>query len=305
MTSRLRILKYPWHTAHDYELAKLPHDFLYLSGTSREWSRKTRPIPANIRWVPTIESVKADVMILHVDQWLWFDPAKRLLFEQLRDAFDGPKIIINHGCNMLDGCTSEQMQTLVGDTMMVCNSVTAHRLWGVKNSRYIRHGMSPEEWPQTNHSKANVVVSQAFSNRHAACRNPAWVRTLEKSVKVTWVGRDIKFPEFERYQQFLRNSSIFFNPSFSSANPRARTEAMLMGLVVVTTNMHEEEEYIRNGVNGFCSNDLEEITDFIRYLKKNPRQAELIGAAGRETAQSHFHIDQFLDQWQRLLRDCL
>jgi hypothetical protein len=304
MKTRLRILKYPWHTAHDYELAKLPHDFYYLSNTSRDWSHKTRPVPSNISWIPSIESVKADVMILHVDQWLWFDPAKRLLFERLRE-FTGPKIIINHGCNMLDGCTSEQMQQMVGDDMMVCNSITAHRLWNVKNSRYIRHGMSPEEWPQTNHARQNLVVSQAYSNRHAACRNPDWVRALEKTTKVVWVGRDVHFPDFERYRLFLRNSSIFFNPSFSSANPRARTEAMLMGLVVVTTNMHGEEEYIQNGVNGFCSNDFNEIVDFISFLKKNPWQVEKIGSAGRQTAQSYFHIDQFLAQWEQLLSDYL
>ena len=80
---------------------------------------------------------------------------------------------------------------------------------------------------------------------------------------------------------------------------------MLTGLAIVTTNSHGEDEYIENGVNGFCSNDYDELVDYLDYLYRNPDQVAKIGQAGRATAQKVFHIDRFIEQWNRLLTDVL
>ena len=298
---RYRILKYPWHTAHDYELAKLPAEFYYLSNTPRQWNTQHRPIPDNIRWVPSHQHEATDAMILHLDQWSWQEPAKRYLFLRHRDAYDGPKIVINHGCNLVDGCSSETMKELVEGCYMVCNSPTAHRLWGVPDSRYIRHGMSPDEWPQTDYARHEVLVVQAAGRMHAACRNVDGVARAEEKVKILWIGRDRSFDSFNKYRHFLQSSSIFLQPSYASANPRSRTEAMLTGLAIVTTNTHGEDEYIVNGVNGFCSNDFDELIEYLQYLLARPEQVRKIGRAGRETAQKVFHIDRFVEQWSQLL----
>ena len=300
---RYRILKHPWHTGHDYELSKLPHDFFYLSSTPRTWAVQQRPIPPNIQWVPTHDAERTDVMILHVDQWAWQEPAKRFLFLRFRDAYEGPKIVINHGSNMVDGCSSETMADLVQGCYMVCNSPTAKELWGVPDSRYIRHGMSPEEWPQTDYARHEVLVVQAAGRMHGAVRNVEGIARVEEQVKINWIGRDRTFDSFNKYRHFLQSSSIFFQPSFASANPRTRTEAMLTGLAIVTTNSHGEDEYIENGVNGFCSNDFDELIEYLQYLLANPEQVRKIGQAGRQTAQEVFHIDRFVDQWNQLLTE--
>ena len=129
---------------------------------------------------------------------------------------------------------------------------------------------------------------RAYSKIHAGYRNTEGVEQAERFVDITWIGRDRRFDSFNKYKHYLQSSSIFFNPSFASPNPRARTEAMLTGLVVVTTNTHGEDEYIENGINGFCSNDLGELIDFLIYLKNNPRMTTKIGQAGRATAQKVF-----------------
>lgn len=300
-TRRRRIVKYPWHTAHDYELTKLPHDFFFVSGTSREWHVDQRPMPQSITWVPSSSAVESDVMILHVDQWAYHEPAKRFLLERMRDGYRGPKIVINHGCNMVDGCTSDQMRELIGDCHMVANSKTAQELWGVPSSTFIRHGMSTEEWRETDYANHNILHIQPFDTRHGACRNIDAVRRAEKRVPITWVGRDVRFRTFAKYRQYLRSSSIFFNPSFASANPRARTEAMLCGLAVVTTSSHGESEYIRNGENGFCSNDMDELFEYLEFLYRSPEEVRRIGRAGRRTAQEVFNIQSFTEQWNALL----
>lgn len=298
-----RVLKYPWHTAHDYELAKLPHAFLYLTSTPRAWALSQRPIPANIAWVPSHHAEHTDLMILDVDQWTWQEPAKRFLFLRYRDAYDGPKIVINHGSNMVDGCSSEIMRELVRGCYMVCNSATACEQWDVADSRYIRHGMSPTEWPQTDYGRHEVLVVQAAGRIHGLCRNFEGIAQVEERIPITWVGRDRHFDSFNKYRRFLQSSSIFLQPSYASANPRSRTEAMLTGLAIVSTNSNGEDEYIRNGINGFCSNDFDELVEFLDYLLANPDQVRKIGTAGRETAQRVFHIDRFVEQWNELLHE--
>jgi glycosyltransferase involved in cell wall biosynthesis len=303
--TQLNILKYPWHIGHDYELAKLPHNFLYLSDTYRSWVSAQRPQPSNISWTSGIEDVDADMMILHLDQWSFHEPAKRFLFKGLKDRFHGPKVVIIHGCNMLDGCTSEQMQELVEGCYVVVNSQTSLDLWGLDNSRFILHGMSPEEWPQTDYTNKNVVMVQPHTARHAVTRNDSGIQLAEQRLSITWVGRDIHCSSFDDYRKFLSSSSVYFNPSFASANPRSRAEAMLCGLVVVTTDSHGEGDYIENGVNGYCSNDISELTEFILYLLANPEELESIGRRGRETAQEMFHIDRFSSQWCGLIQEAI
>ena len=298
---RYRILKYPWHTAHDYELTKIPHDFFFLSSTPRRWATEQRPVPPSVTWVDGPDDEPTDVMILHLDQWAFQEPAKRFLFQHYRDVYSGPKVVINHGSNMSDGMSSEVLAELLGDAFMVCNSETARRLWNYPKSRYVRHGMSIEEWPQTHYGNHNILLIQPYSKMHAATRNLDTIQLLEKHLPVVWIGRDKRFRSFNQYRHYLGSSSIYFNPSYASANPRARTEAMLSGLAVVTTNANGEDEYIENGVNGYCSNNVEELIEYLARLYEDPDLVRQIGAAGRKTAQEVFNIDQFAAQWDEVL----
>ena len=73
---------------------------------------------------------------------------------------------------------------------------------------------------------------------HAAFRNNEDIKRAEEFLDIKWVGGDVNFDSFNKYRHYLQSGSIFFNPSHASPNPRARTEAMLTGLAIVTTNSH-------------------------------------------------------------------
>jgi glycosyltransferase involved in cell wall biosynthesis len=117
-----------------------------------------------------------------------------------------------------------------------------------------------------------------------------------------WIGNNVRFSSHKDYKSFLSHSSIFINLSHASANPRSRTEAMMCGLVIVTTGAHGEEEYIENGKNGFVSADENELLARVEELRKNPSRVRLMGMAGRETAQKYFSKMQFQESWEKLLR---
>ena len=303
---KLRVAKVPWHTGHDYELAKIPVEFLLISDTHRQWAVNQRPLPSNVSLIASSDVGSADLLIVHLDQWIFQELDKLVLFEKLF-RLDMPKIVLNHGCNMVDGCSSKEMQDLLGDALVICNSSTAQALWDLPNSRYIHHGMTPEEWPQSNYGRQNIVVTQSPSGLHQAYRNNEAAFAFEKlsGIEIDWIGRNHTFDSFAKYKAFLSRSCIYFNPSYASPNPRARTEAMLCGLVPVTTNSHGEDRYIQNGVNGFCSNDMQELYENLVYLHQNPDVARTMGMAARKTAHEYFHIDRFVGEWEALLAEKL
>lgn len=301
----LNILKYPWHTGHDYELLKLPHTFFLLDSTYRSWAKQYRPFPRNVITVPGVTECPTDVMILHLDQWSWHEPAKRYLFLHLKNQYKGRKIVILHGCNLQDGCSRKQMLRLTEGCHIVCNSETSHRHWNLPNSRFILHGFDPDEWPQTNYEHNRIIMVQPFRSRWAKTSNLAGIERAERYFPLYWIGRDINPKSFAEYTSVLANSSIFFQPSYASTNPRSRAEAMLMGLAVVTTASHGEDNYIENGVNGYASNDFDELMGALEKLRKDKKHAKEIGLAGRETARAVFSWDKYEEAWSALLYEVM
>jgi glycosyltransferase involved in cell wall biosynthesis len=161
--------------------------------------------------------------------------------------------------------------------------------------------LAPDEWPQTNYSRGNVVAFEPPSHRSYYNADAVDGLVEHLRIKVTRLDGGRKFQSFDAYRTFLASSAIFFNPSYAAPNLQAMIEAQLCGLVVVTTNSHDEMAYIQNGENGFTSNNMEELYAFVEFLLRNPKELRRIGANGRRTAQSFFHTDRFVAEWNRLL----
>jgi len=300
-TRRLTIALCPGATAYDYELAKLPHDIVLLGSTHERWDHAVRPLPDNIRIAYGLADAAADILILSLDQWTYDEIERRMLFLRLRDGFGGPKIVVNHGCNLVDGCSSEIMRELVQDNVMVARTKTAAELWNAKRMRVLRPGLTASDWPNTDYSRCNVVVLQPwdhaeFYNAHAASEI---VKRVDK--KVNFLGRGRPAANFDMHRSLLTTSSIFFNPSYAAPAPQAMLEAQLCGLAIVTTDRHGESAYIVNGENGFASNEMDELYGYVRFLLSKPKEAARIGANGRQTAQDIFSGARFVAEWDMLI----
>jgi len=102
---KFKVFGVPWHTAHQYELAKLPFIEQYdlIVNPWRYWGGVQRPMPENMQMVQRYEKGKYDFAILHIDQQSIYDPAnddritKGRLYQELNELItDIPKIVINH-----------------------------------------------------------------------------------------------------------------------------------------------------------------------------------------------------------------
>jgi hypothetical protein len=118
-----------------------------------------------------------------------------------------------------------------------------------------------------------------------------------------WVGDPYARARFAAYRRLIRGFLVYFNPTRHSPMPRARAEGMLSGLALVTTNHHDEERFVENEVDGFWSNDADQLLDYLRHLVRDPAAARRVGERGREKAARVFALSRYLDAWRGLLAE--
>jgi len=324
---KLKVFGVPWHTAHQYEIAKLPFVETYdlLINPYRGWAEQHRPMPSNLRLVTHYEEGKYDFAILHVDQQCIYDPekgdriSKGRLYMEVNDLIqDIPKIVINHMTPFHDKYETHdvvrKIKELIGDNTMVVNSHTAREQWGWGN--VIIHGMDVDEWwDLPKEPRAIVTLSPAGMNKAYRREFLFSVQRLlrEMGVPLVWVGVDEKFKTFDEYREFIGRSLVYFNPTWQSPRPRARTEAMLSGACCVTTPYQDADTYIVDGVNGFLTTKMTptdpRILDSPKYtadlikrlVMDDTDEAYRIGQAGKKTARELFSKENFANQWIKLL----
>lgn len=320
---KLKVYGVPWHTAHQYELSKLPFmgEYHLQLNPYRYWGEVQRPMPENMKYVTHYQKGYYDLAILHLDQQSIYDPeigerlTKGLIYNELNSCIkDIPKIVINHMTPFHDRLETadviKKIKAMVGNNFMIVNSREAARQWGWGNP--IIHGIDAGEWKSLP-KEPRCVVSLSPAGMEKAYRR-IFLETVarilkQKRVPFYWVNVDINFNNFADYSEFIGRSLVYFNPTWNSPMPRARTEAMLAGCCIVTTPYHDANTFIKDGVNGFLTSrapivdprimDNPQFTaDLIEKLVMlEPEKARAVGAEGRKTAMEIFSVERFHQQW--------
>ncbi len=60
----------------------------------------------------------------------------------------------------------------------------------------------------------------------------------------------------------------------------------------------EAHTFIKQGVNGYWSDDVRECQEYIKYLLDNPTQAKAMGVNARATAQRYFSLERAENDWR-------
>jgi len=327
-SKKLRVISYPWHTSHQHYLTQLKYwsEYCLLRNPYRFWALTQRPEPPKVKYVNYYEPGKYDLAILHIDQQaLWFPEdddryAKgRLYYEVNQLIKDIPKIVINHMTPFHDKYDGPEIirriKRLIGDNIMVVNSYEAAKQWGWGYT--IIHGMKPEDWWDLP-KEPRVVVALSQAGMEKAYRRIFLHQVIRKvkelKVPFVWIGVDKKFNTWDDYRDFLGRSLVYFNPTWQSPRPRARTEAMLSGCCVVTTPYQDADTFIEDGVNGFLTSkalikdprvmDNPDYTARLlrRLVFDEPELALKVGQEGKKTALKLFNFKRFEEQWGKLLK---
>lgn len=309
------------------------------------WEYSYRPFPINDRMIEkhTIDYNDYDLAIVHFDEnVIYNENTNRFLNPTWGAAFDFfiknvpiPKIGICHGTPQFYGAfnpeynkpnkyqvieeSRKDLVNLVKDFVVICNSFQAQKEWGFVKSKCIWHGFDPIEFAPALYNKKILALTDMKKRPHYRGEN--LLKSVNKKLLKEFaieelnvqeptgyrqkIGNEYARQKFRNYVDAVRQYSIYFNPTLRSPMPRSRDEAFMCGLATVTTDNHDANLFIKNGVNGFFSNNPEEITDDLLFLCKNPDAAQRIGKEGRKTACDLFHIDKYLFEWQETIKEVI
>ncbi len=321
---------------HDFHLiVDLP------TRATNRWDLRQRPLPENASFVTkaSAKSADYDLAIVHFDENVLsprnsngvLGPYWGHAFRYLMEEVDVPKIAVCHGTPQFHGQYTpgydkpdllqvieparRKLVDYLKDTLVICNSHQAQAEWGFRRSKVIWHGFDPMEFPPATYEKGILsplgpavsarphyrgydLYKQVFADFPAQYA-PSTLFVPDPSP--LYAGNAFAVWKFRNYVDEIRRYSVYFNPTLRSPMPRSRGEAMLCGLVTVSANNHDVDRFIRNGVNGFCSNDPGELREQLLFLCRNPEAARRMGSEGRRTALKTFHVDRYLEDWRETI----
>ncbi len=193
---KLKILTYPWHISHQYELYKLGHEFTLITDAGSwqtvGWNLDYRPIPPNVEFksIREVDIKDYDLAVLHFDenvltpqnccQQVKLDWGKTFKF--FREKIDLPKVAICHGtpqfygqynlhyqgAKILETIESERLKFVnyLDDIIVITNSYQAQSEWKFNKSKVIWHGFDPNEFPLGTYKKGILsLADQAMISR--------------------------------------------------------------------------------------------------------------------------------------------
>jgi glycosyltransferase involved in cell wall biosynthesis len=105
---------------------------------------------------------------------------------------------------------------------------------------------------------------------------------------------DLPHRELHRIEAGYR---FFFNPIRYTSLPLAVLEAMAIGLPIVALATTELPRAVRHRVDGFVSNDLDELVDGMKQLIWDPGLAQQMSANARDAARELYGIERFRRDW--------
>lgn len=126
------------------------------------------------------------------------------------------------------------------------------------------------------------------------------------------------FLTYEEMRQKMRDARVYI---YTGTQPASYTlnfiEALMTGIPVVclgpnlwnTLNLagdvYEIPDIIQNGINGFFSDDINQLRDYVGVLLDSPETAKRIGDMGRQTAIDLFGKEAIKAKWKSFLTQIL
>ncbi len=186
----------------------------------------------------------------------------------------------------------------------------------------IRFYQDPEDLKDWNGNVKQVITfAQSMRQRGSACNFDFFELATRPFPRRLFGPGNEGLPwsegklSYEQQKQELRNARCYF---YTGTHPASYTlnfmEAWVGGTPIVAigpkhgngtsfpgTSLYEVHELITNGVNGFISDDINELRVYIKALLSDSQLAQKISSAGRQEAIRHFGRDMIWASWKAFL----
>jgi len=310
-----------------------------------DWGKRPLPENAYFADAASIDPREFDLAIVHFDEnmfhpeichgWVPLDWGQT--FKWFLKLTDIPMVAVCHGTPQFVGqynirYIGDDLEKVIEkhrlelvdamqDITVVCNSYQAQKEWSFKKSRVIWHGFAPSDYPPGPNDSGILVpplgAMKARPHYNGWFIYEATRRDVRREIKLhsletpnpagpVRIGDiDWATEKYHNYVRTLAKFGVYFNPTRRSPMPRTRAESMMAGLISVSHAGHDVELFIKNGVNGFYSDDPAELARQLRFLNRGGTSVNSMRARSLQTARDLFNQDRYLAAWNELISDTL
>ena len=184
----------------------------------------------------------------------------------------------------------------------------------------IRFYEDPEEFKDYNGEIAKVITmaQNMKTPRYASCNYNAFIAATDGLDRMIYgpgnedTGCDGGRLSYDDLKKNYRDNRVYF---YTGTYPASYTlnfiEAMMTGIPIVAIgrqianidpkggiDSYEVDSIIKNGVNGFISNEITELKEQVTRLLYDQEFAKKIGDAGRQTAIELFGKEKIMSEWR-------
>lgn len=308
----LNVLSFPTHERYSQTMSKVNAKFYLWQGQGiKDWKECYAKLPANhVLLDPTLgdaqlpQDVSFDC-ILSQNKFAHYN-----ISAQLSRIMHVPLISLEH-CLPVHTLHPQQLQQLYNmkGHLNLFISEFSRKAWGWKEdeAEVVHHGIDTDLFsPAIGVERKSHLLSVVndWINRDYFCGFNLWTQiSNELPVMVVGDTPGLSKPaaSTEELVKQYQSSRVFLNTSLVSPVPTSLMEAMSCGCACVSTATCMIPEIITNGVNGYISNDPQELRHYCQRLLKDEALARHLGENARKTIVERFNMDQFVKRWDSIL----
>ena len=310
--SKLNIISFSCHERSDSKIAKTGHNFIYLEAQGlKTWDKTYAPVPNNITILnidpnnPKLPLSTTPNLVLCQNIFAHYNQCK-----QLSVQYGIPIINLYHTFSyphVWKQDTWDKINQMVGNTNVFITD-TNRKGWRFDetNSVVIEHSIDTNLFFKKEgieKKKEIIWVGNAALERRFEIGTDLMLE-FKKNLPIKIVGKSPGLSEpassVEELCQFYNESLVFLSTASHSPIPTVLIEAMACGVAPVTVENDMIKTLIKNGENGFITNDKEQLRKSLEYLLLNPDKAREMGENARQTVLKRFSMDRFVHQWNEV-----
>lgn len=307
---KYNILTFPTHERYETQLCKTGHNFYSFSmDGQKEWDKKQAKPPENYYILPKNELAaftEIDMVLVQSKFWQY------QVATQILETLPVPMIVLEHTVPTPKTHSPEQIDVMrsMRGHVNIFISEYSKREWNIEgiNNYVIHHGLDVETFKPTEINKEEHILTVAndFKNRDFCLNYAGWER-ITSGMNVKLVGKDngegtVNCETTQEIVEEYNKCKIYLNTTTLSPIPMSLLEAMSCGCAIVSTATCMIPEIIENGVNGFISNDEEELKNMISTLQSDDDLRQTMGENARKTIQQKFSEKQFISDWNQVFK---
>ncbi|MDA0747012.1 MAG: glycosyltransferase, partial [bacterium] len=318
----LRILTFNWHDPYLAMFSRVGHrvevgDWMSRADGTTGWDLQKRPLPDNLSLIrdarqaaEMLRSGGCDLVLCHTVQDLAFVA-----------PFDVPTVFLTHNALHNDAMNDpEQIQKIrseVGRFLAGREGVFAAispmklKSWDL-DGFVVRPGIHLEDYSgYTGKEAAALAVGNLFVERDFML-GYRYLREIVEGVPHKIVGKNPTLPQarkaeswedlkgaYREYRGYVNTTVEAFEDGYNLG----MLEAMATGMPVVA--LKNATSPIRDGENGYISDDTGRLRDRVKALLKDEVLARKLGQAARKTVAEMFSVDVFVQNWNEIFEACL